>query len=775
MGKARQRKFTGISPEIRKRMLTRARTEMQELAKQLYDIVSTMPPKDLLGYIYGQRAVRAMFAMEDADGAALWSQSIGSDQFVLEYFHAILAASPPPDEPVFDEEKAAALHDIGDKLRSKAMTYAIASSEVLDEGVFGRKTGDVEFRAKTGWVLLRGHRYQVLEEEFYAYVLQPHDDLLREVYGVGSAEIAAGFQAISNASREGQGIAFEMLARKVDETQEFAEANGLSFESATDSFLQNSDTNELAFAMDDAMRGGICNVSRHTKLPEALLSDLAFRRGEETEFFAEGELSGTPYRTLPARKKPLIELEGQYYAVDPCFTRDAGYRALLHRLRERRRDYKKQFDDRQKDLTENAFHDLLKAQLDGAQVLREVYYRDTKTRQWVENDTLIMLDDVLILVEAKSGAAATVASPALDFARHARSVQDLVVKAYEQCARFFEYLASANEVPLFKLEDGRHVEVMRVRRADYRLALPIGLTVESFSPFSAMCKELPGVQPLLGHHPFISMSIDDLFVLKRFLPTMGELAHYLEVRQAIAGMRDAMLFDELDHLGAYIQKNRFDMTIAEQRAQKRPGLMIWDGMSEVVDSHFAGEDWDRRPPPRQHMPDELAALLDALAASRMPNWLAADSAVRNYGFDGRENLANTMTRFRQTLDTHESRYFHMPGRPGLFVWLQRAGTEPNLARMRDKAAASAIAMGEKEVVALVAWARYGGGYVRAMHVVVSVPTTRTAENEHVYLDAQRLRDPNRLIALTPNVNTRPGRNEPCWCGSGTKFKHCHGR
>jgi len=22
---------------------------------------------------------------------------------------------------------------------------------------------------------------------------------------------------------------------------------------------------------------------------------------------------------------------------------------------------------------------------------------------------------------------------------------------------------------------------------------------------------------------------------------------------------------------------------------------------------------------------------------------------------------------------------------------------------------------------------------------------------------------------------RVGRNEPCWCGSGKKFKHCHGR
>ena len=25
-----------------------------------------------------------------------------------------------------------------------------------------------------------------------------------------------------------------------------------------------------------------------------------------------------------------------------------------------------------------------------------------------------------------------------------------------------------------------------------------------------------------------------------------------------------------------------------------------------------------------------------------------------------------------------------------------------------------------------------------------------------------------------NTNNKPGRNDPCWCGSGKKFKKCHG-
>lgn len=25
----------------------------------------------------------------------------------------------------------------------------------------------------------------------------------------------------------------------------------------------------------------------------------------------------------------------------------------------------------------------------------------------------------------------------------------------------------------------------------------------------------------------------------------------------------------------------------------------------------------------------------------------------------------------------------------------------------------------------------------------------------------------------PRTGEEPGRNEPCWCGSGKKYKHCH--
>ena len=471
--------------------------------------------------------------------------------------YAVLASDVAPADERFNEAQCTELFELSRQLQKQAMLFAMLTSADTKDGVFGSDTADIEFHAKSTWIMLRGKRYQVLESEFYRYVLAPHSKVLKEVYGTSAADIAEGFQAMADAMME--------MMMPFEAAQVLATAQNKALGDVMEARVAaNAEQKAAGRTMGDMFRGGIANVSRHTQLPPTLLADLAYRRGEEAEFFATGDFAGTPYRTLPARKKPLIQLGSDYYAVDPCFARDAGYRALLYNLLQRKPDYKKTFEDQQKTMSESAFVDILTDQLPGATVFQEVYYKDPASKQWSENDTLILVDDVLFLVEAKAGAAATIASPALDFGRHAQSLQDLVLKAYKQCERFFNYLNSADEVPVYRLVDGKYEECGRVRRSDYRVMVPIGLTVESFSPFSTFCKELSHVKPLLGKYSFVSLSIDDLFVLKRLLPTPGEFAHYMEVRQAVAGMRRAYLFDEIDHLGAYLKKNRFDQDIADQ-------------------------------------------------------------------------------------------------------------------------------------------------------------------------------------------------------------------
>ena len=780
--------MTNTTEQKRKEAVANLLKDMEKTAADMRTLIAGMPPEELLGYIYAQRLMKNMAGIDqpsEEHDSSVPDDSINEIQFLLEYVHAVLASDTEPNEVKFDEAKCADLFALSSKLKEQAMLFAMGSSIDTENEDFGPDTADIEFQIKSTWVLLRGNRYQVLEGEFYSYVLAPHDDVLKEVYGVGAIEIAEGFQDMANATRTGHADAAEEMMRQFEAAQKFALEQEKPLEDVMEEWVAaNVDQSEAAGrAMDDMLRGGTANVSRHTKLPLELLADLAYRRGEETEFFAEGDFAGTPYRTLPARKKPLIKLGADYFAVDPCFTRDAGYRALLFNLLQRKPDYKKSFINRQKIMSEGAFPTILSDQLPGAVVYQEVYYKDPATNQWSENDTLVLIDDVLYLIEAKAGAAATIASPALDFRRHTQSVQDLVLKAYKQCERFFNYLNSSDEVPLYSLADGKYHECGRIRHSDYRVMLPIGLTVESFSPMSTFCKELPEVEPLLGKHAFISMSIDDLFVLKRILPTPGIFAHYMEVRQAVAGMKRAHLFDEFDHLGAYITKNRFDEDIADQFREGQADMVVWDGMSNIIDRSFEGESWEDSPIPMQEFPDELLMLLGALDNTRSQGWLSAESLIRNYGEQARKDLAKLLSDLGETIGQHPERYFAFAGDGQLlFVWMQSSEHAAEWKRINDKASAAALSTESPDVVGVFIEVDEGRTYKNVQCFKVDIPSEQTAKNAHIFDDAKRMsmqrkktNVPHTADKSKPKKAKKIGRNEPCPCGSGAKYKKCHGR
>ena len=102
--------------------------------------------------------------------------------------------------------------------------------------------------------------------------------------------------------------------------------------------------------------------------------------------------------------------------------------------------------------------------------------------------------------------------------------------------------------------------------------------------------------------------------------------------------------------------------------------------------------------------------------------------------------------------------------------------------MNDKASAAALSVKASNVIGVVAKVSADGTYYRAQSFAVHVPTERTEENAHIYEDAARMALPARAVNLNqpkhvipPAKAKKPGRNDPCPCGSGAKYKKCHGR
>lgn len=624
------------------------------------------------------------------------------------------------------------------------MFFAMSSSQLSRTTEFGDVSSTLEFHAKSAWTLIRGHRYQVLEDEFFRFVLAPHQDALKKAYGVDAPFIAEGIQAIANSIRGGYSDAIETMQKRMEQSNALVDGENIPLDAAIKK-IKDSDPDfaiEMRGAMHDLFYGGLCNLSRHTKLPAKVLEDLAYEPGAEKEFFAAGDYCGTPYRTLPARVRPIVKLADGYYATDGQFVRDSAYRAIQRGLIARLSEYREGWNNNQKTLIERAFPAVMSKQLKDAQLFEEVYFKDSTTGEWVETDLVGFVDDTLFVVEAKAGVMA-MHSPATNFDRHIRTIRELVLKAYRQCKRFLEYLASGDQMPIYRLKDSKYEEVAKFRLKNFRRVLPIGLTVEAFTPFSSMCKQIPEVAPILGAHPFISMSVDDLFVLNRFLASTGELFHYLEVRQAVAGMPQAMMFDEIDHLGAYVVRNRFDQDMKEQL--ENADMVAWDSFSEVIDRHFEKEDWETAPVPKQAFPAEVADLLEVLNRARPKGWLAVDAYLRDFNGAARDNLARVLRDLKPSLREHPTRRVLFGNEEPIQIWLSRGRASPRVDELQRQGEIACLVAKVFRVPVLIIDCDSHGVFVGARcSIVPAPPIFRT---DYVELAAEADRQRSRRISL----------------------------
>lgn len=176
-------------------------------------------------------------------------------------------------------------------------------------------------------------------------------------------------------------------------------------------------------------------------------------------------------------------------------------------------------------------------------------------------------------------------------------------------------------------------------------------------------------------------------------------------------------------------------------------------------------------------------LLSALDTTRAPGWLSAESHIRNYGEQARKDLAKLLSDLGETIERFPTRYFAFggDGQP-LFVWMQSAEHDIEWQKISDKASAVALSTKSPEVVGILVQVSAGAVYREAQHFEVHVPSERTEENARIFDDAKRISQrtrtvnpPRRADTSEPGHTRKTGRNEQCPCGSGMKFKKCHGR
>lgn len=614
-----------------------ARIALESAAARLRDTILGCAPKPLLAFLWQQVGTADIQPIDIT--------------MAMEYVHAVLSSHA--EHAWGTDTSVDAMHivlRVMADVRHASIRYCQLVNDEDREGEFAHHSGELHFLALSNWLFSRAYRYGVLESEFLKFALEPHDDTLRQAYGVDAATIADGLQA------------------------------------AVTTLLQPRQVASAA----------LNNISLTSGLPAELLDDLSYRPGENTEFFRPGLLSGTPLRTLPGRLKPLVRLDDGHYACDPYFLRDSAYRAIQRGLRRRIPGCDATWKDRQTDATEAGFTRIFERQLAGADVLSSVLYKEVGTGEWCELDLLVRLDDVLFVVEVKGGVMPT-HSPELDFDKYGKKVEQLIQDAYHQGKRFLEYADSRPEVMLYRRDDNNKKNkkpVGTLRLGDYRLVFPIGLTIESFVPFSAASKHLPGIAPILGRFPFVAMAIDDLFILNRFLPTAGELTHYLTMRQRLAARKAPILIDEADHLGLYVSHRHYDIAV-DFIVSHGIERIFYETAAAPVNAYFNQENWEQASPPRQRFTKRFGEMLQVLDTSRRRGFLRTDAIIRDLGEATRERLETAIETGLSDLAAAPHRRILAYGKYPCAICLQRDGHVDVLEEHRQAAedAAHASASG----------------------------------------------------------------------------------
>lgn len=667
-------------------------SELVSVCSRLRSEISRLPPKELIGYLWA-RVLLSLIAREEPDTDQLPPVSSQENVilFAMEYVHATIACDGIGSESQeFSDTAADKIIDIASESLKLSFEYQIT---LMQKGELQVHDSRLAFQILSTWIMIRGRRFQVMEEEFFGYVLKPHDEALEKVYGISSTQLAKELQRIADLPRTG----FVKAQQELDKLMSAAESEKPDQPSEAHAGAESPDlspdiAHRAAMVFDDLFRGGLFNLTKHTGLPEALLADLSYKPGENQEFNDGSPIGGTPFKTLPAKLKPLIEIDGEYFCSDPNFIRDSTYRTLQRALVVKDPSYRELWNVRQKEMSERAFSDIMGNHLKGSSIYTGLFY-PIGPRQYAETDSLIILGDVLINVEAKAGAEA-LSAPSENLTRHMRAIEKLVLESHSQCCRLVEYLFSAKDVPFYeKLDDGKFREVLRVRAGDFRKIFPIGLTVEAFTPFSAGIKEQIDTSTSRAGHHFISMSIDDLFVIRRILRSTGEFLHYLDVRQSIAAIRNVMLFDEIDHLGAYVSKNRADQRILEIMRDYDADHVWVDGMDQdVIAPYFMNPDWPDCPIPSQEYPEKVLELLGAIEFGKDRLWLDADAYIRDFSGTQRKELSDALSRTAKGLSTRPFVMFALYGEETAVFGLLRADSENNRTSLRRRAEAMCLAL-----------------------------------------------------------------------------------
>lgn len=741
-----------------------APVKMEHLAKEIGECIESIQ-----SYIQIDQQEKLLMAVTDIsnysnpslEGNILFYKQDDLPSHPVEYLQSLIVST---DNTILahvtdeDIERLAYqyLHD-QEVLFEKSMQYLFYRYLTLNDG---SETSWLAFEAQM-MHMVRGNRYRFLQVDYLRPLVLVHDDEIQKLFSITADEIVNGYKRLEEALSSGRLESLGTLMKLFDKVGstgnfDFSKISGEDLKAAKEASLE-------AFSVHHF------NVGRITGWPKELINALSFAPGE-AHFFEEGEMQYWPIVTLPNVDRPFITINGKIYCFDYYSLTDNFYRAIQKAVLHIDPGYSERWQQKQKEASESMVRSVFEDMLPGCTSYTNNCYGTKKHRN--ENDLLIRYRDALLIIEVKAGRF-TDAPPVSDFNSHISHYKDLIQKSNSQCAQMRDYIRkSSTDLVLYD----KHMQPKTVLDiSNINTIFCLSVTMENINTYAARAEKLCFLNLKEG---VSCIAVDDLMTYREYFDNPLEFLHFLKQRE-IASLNERLaLNDEFDHLGMYIAHNCYSL---EVDSISEEGTLYMTGYREKLDSYFerVGTPLPQLEKPRQNMAKRFREIIDVLFSSENPHAVRISSYLLDFSSDARTQLSDSIEMvLKRQASTGRQCAFSFSGtgksiRITCFVFQNELHDAQSNQEMFDYVAATLLANNEDE--RMLASFRFDAGHILQEVNIRSISSCEISPSRLDELKSCGEQRGDFRVAKYREQHGKIGRNQPCPCGSGQKYKKCHGR
>ncbi|MCR8633213.1 SEC-C metal-binding domain-containing protein [Paenibacillus radicis (ex Xue et al. 2023)] len=753
-------------------------TKIDELVNSIRSLVVRCDPLQLLvqGY-YGM-----LFSMLNKSSEFQFDFDDTVAVRMIDYVQSIIVSTPPLENR--EESQDLVISELSNKvseLYSNLHHFHMTHSAYLKENdpEYDPEYDMLYVQAQELRTTVRGDRYAVHEIEHLRDLLTPHNEIFIELFNIGIEDFLDGIRKLQFSLMQGINqlmTDMEELRERTLEAVEKKLATEHLFSDPRDAMnevVNEKGLGELKESVTNRLFGyDLFDVRKITGLPDSLLRELAWKPGEDKDFFATGEYAGWPLRKLPIEVRPFISIDKNYYCFDLYSLFDNLYRVIQRLIIRLKPEYKQEWNTKQKEVSEELPFRLFCNLLSGAEVFQSIYYPSSTgksgKKEWCENDGIIIFDDHLIVIEVKAGSF-TYTPPSTDFPAYIQSIKTLIKSPRDQAKRFIDYLFSAETVTVY---DEQHNPIRNLRSSDFRQVTICGITIDNFNSFAARASKLTPLGVELNLTPVWSISVDDLRVCLDYFDSPSKFTHFMEQRYKAAQSEEIELFDELDHLGMYIKHNHY-VTRAIESGGRR---VLWQGYREELDNYFVKLIFDEEAldKPKQNIPAMIEDIIKMLDHQAKKGRCKVVSSLLDMDGDTREQIeAQLITVLRRQSETGRLMPLSLFGEVKITIACNQEGiTSFSNEYVNDYILATLLRTNDSERLGLYLTYSRDGVLIDVDFSYLTKDNIPDARKEEIEKKSVEYAE-SRIASFKKQTGAKKiGRNNICPCGSGKKYKKC---